>query len=60
MARLKWETVTGTSPFGDNWLRAGPTLNIDLMDLCEGRFWGGHVIYMRIGFSIHKVMIHKG
>jgi hypothetical protein len=24
------------------------------MDLCEGRFWGSHVIHMSIAFSIHE------
>lgn len=56
MARLKWETIKHPGPLkGDDHYRAGPTLDIDLMDLCEGRFWGGHRIYMRIGFSIFKL-----
>lgn len=56
MSRLKWEVVKHPGPLrGDDWYKAGPTLNIDLMDLCEGRFWGGHRIYMQIGFSIHKL-----
>lgn len=55
MARLKWETVKHNSFLdGDDWFKAGPTLDINLMDLCEGRYWGGSRIYLRIGFSIHK------
>jgi hypothetical protein len=30
------------------------------MDLCEGRFWGGHQIYIAINFSIHKRNFEKG
>lgn len=52
MPRLKWETVKdcGSIPF----IKASNIVNLDLIDLCEGRFWGGSKIWMDIKFSIHK------
>lgn len=50
---LKWvETTAGTSrPF----LKAEiVNLHLDFMDLCEGRFWGGHQFYFQLKFTIHE------
>lgn len=55
MARLKWVFVKNSSPVGnEGFHRASTVINLDLMDLCEGRFWGSHVIHMAISFSIHE------
>lgn len=53
MSRLTWVTVTnyGNTP----WIKASNLVNLDLMDLCEGRFWGSSSIWMDIRFSIFKL-----
>jgi hypothetical protein len=37
-------------------------LNMDFLDLCEGRYWGGHTFYLQIKFSIHERIVkdHHG
>jgi hypothetical protein len=55
MARLDWVFIKNRSPVGnEGFYRAATIINLDLMDLCEGRFWGSHVIHMSISFSIHE------
>ncbi len=56
MGMLRWvETDAGTSrPF----LKAEiVNLNLDFLDICEGRFWGGHNFWFQLKFSIHERII---
>jgi hypothetical protein len=36
------------------------SLNMDFLDLCEGRYWGGHTFYLQIKFSIHERIVKDG
>lgn len=56
MGLLRWtETSAGTSrPF----LKAEiVNLDMDFIDLCEGRFWGGSKFYFQLKFSIHERIV---
>jgi ribosomal protein S10 len=56
MGLLTWveSNVGGSRPF----LKAEiVNMHLDFMDLCEGRFWGGHDFYFQLKFSIHERIV---
>jgi hypothetical protein len=56
MGLLTWveSDVGGSRPF----LKAEiVNLHLDFMNLCEGRFWGGHEFYFQLKFSIHERIV---
>lgn len=51
MGILKWiEENPGQCPIRAELFN----VNINLIDLCEGRFWGGHSVHFRMNFSIYE------
>ncbi len=62
MSLLKWEEVKDVmhSYREKVFLKAKVVnLNIDFIDLCEGRFWGGRNFYFDITFSIHERLVSE-
>jgi hypothetical protein len=54
MGLLKWQELESDCvTFKTFWKADILNLNLDFLDLCEGRHWGGRTYYHREGFSIY-------
>lgn len=57
MGLLKWETVKLNDYSRPFWKAEIVNLQMDFIDICKDRYWGGSTFYLNIKFSIHERIV---
>lgn len=57
MGLLKWEEVKLNDYSRPFWKAEIVNLNMDFIDICKDRYWGGSTFYLNIKFSIHERIV---